>query len=119
MDILKKIYDEKLSSDDAIDLIDDAILQGVQIKFDYNKYGADKKMHHSASHVVSPYQMILHNGRYYLMGYNEKWQHIQYILKLAVTSGNIEFECHGLENIPKENGFLLYGNHQCVFPQLA
>ena len=24
MDILKKIYDEKLSSDDAIDLIDDA-----------------------------------------------------------------------------------------------
>ena len=48
-----------------------------------------------------------------------KWQHIQYILKLAVTSGNIDFECHGLENIPKENGFLLYGNHQGLFDIVA
>ena len=48
-----------------------------------------------------------------------KRQHIQYILKLAVTSGNIDFECHGLENIPKENGFLLYGNHQGLFDIVA
>ena len=48
-----------------------------------------------------------------------KWQHIQYILKLAVTSGNIDFECHGLENNPKENGFLLYGNHQGLFDIVA
>lgn len=48
-----------------------------------------------------------------------KWQHIQYILKLAVTSGNIDFECHGVENIPKENGFLLYGNHQGLFDIVA
>lgn len=49
----------------------------------------------------------------------EKWKHIQYILKLAVTSGNIDFECHGLENIPKENGFLMYGNHQGMFDIVA
>ena len=48
-----------------------------------------------------------------------KWQHIQYILKLAVTSGNIDFECHGVENIPKENGFLMYGNHQGLFDIVA
>ena len=48
-----------------------------------------------------------------------KWQHIQYILKMAVTSGNIDFECHGLENIPKENGFLMYGNHQGLFDIVA
>ena len=48
-----------------------------------------------------------------------KWQHIQYILKLAVTSGNIDFECYGLENIPKENGFLMYGNHQGLFDIVA
>ena len=41
-----------------------------------------------------------------------KWKHIQYVMKLAVNSGNLQFECHGLENIPKEDGFLLYGNHQ-------
>ena len=61
-----------------IEVIDEAIELGRKIKFDYNKYGADKKMHRSAIHTVSPYQMILHNQRYYLMGYNEKWQHIQY-----------------------------------------
>ena len=48
-----------------------------------------------------------------------KWQHIQYIMKLAVNSGNIKFECHGVENIPKENGFLLYGNHQGLFDIVA
>ena len=49
----------------------------------------------------------------------EKWQHIQYILKLAVTSGNIDLKAHGVENIPKENGFLMYGNHQGMFDVLA
>ena len=29
--------------------------------------------------------MILHNGRYYLMGYNEKWQHIQYYRMDRIT----------------------------------
>ena len=48
-----------------------------------------------------------------------KWQHIQYIMKLAVNSGNIKFECHGVENIPKENGFLMYGNHQGLFDIVA
>ena len=49
----------------------------------------------------------------------EKWQHIQYILRLAVTSGNIDLQVHGVENIPKENGFLMYGNHQGMFDVLA
>lgn len=49
----------------------------------------------------------------------EKWQHIQYILKLAVVSGNIDLKVYGVENIPKENGFLLYGNHQGLFDVLA
>lgn len=49
----------------------------------------------------------------------EKWQHIQYILKLAVNSGNIDLRVYGVENIPKENGFLMYGNHQGLFDVLA
>lgn len=68
-----------------IEIIDEAIESERQIKFDYNKYGADKKMHRSAIHTVSPYQMILHNQRYYLMGYNEKWQHIQYYRMDRIT----------------------------------
>lgn len=68
-----------------IEIIDEAINGERQIKFDYNKYGADKKMHRTAIHTVSPYQMILHNQRYYLMGYNEKWQHIQYYRMDRIT----------------------------------
>jgi len=71
-----------------IEIIDEAIETGKKIKFDYNKYGSDKKLHRSAIHTVSPYQMILHNQRYYLMGYNEKWQHIQYYRMDRIT--NIE-----------------------------
>ncbi|MEE1313653.1 MAG: lysophospholipid acyltransferase family protein [Lachnospiraceae bacterium] len=48
-----------------------------------------------------------------------KYQHIQYILKTAVNSGNINLEVYGKENIPKENGFMMYGNHQGLFDVLA
>ena len=51
--------------------------------------------------------------------YEEKYAHIQYILKLAVTSGNINLEVTGKENIPEEPGFLLCGNHQGMFDILA
>lgn len=49
----------------------------------------------------------------------EKWQHIQYVMKLAVDAGNVDLQVYGKENIPKENGFMLYGNHQGLFDVLA
>ena len=49
----------------------------------------------------------------------EKWRHIQYILKRAVQGGNIDLQVSGLENIPQENGFMLYANHQGLFDVLA
>lgn len=51
--------------------------------------------------------------------YEEKYKHIQYILKLAVTSGNIDFQVYGQENIPQEDGMLICGNHQGMFDVLA
>lgn len=51
--------------------------------------------------------------------YEEKYKHIQYILKLAVTSGNIDFVVTGKENIPEEDGMLICGNHQGMFDVLA
>ena len=56
-----------------IELIDSAIEAGKQIHYDYNKYGIDKKLHKSSQQYVSPYLMILHNQRYYLMAYSEYW----------------------------------------------
>lgn len=63
-----------------IELIDTAIEEGTQIHYDYNKYGADKKLRKTSQQYVSPYQMILHNQRYYLMAYSEYW-------------GNMVFHC--------------------------
>lgn len=51
--------------------------------------------------------------------YEEKYKHIQYILKLAVTSGNIDFQVFGQENIPEEDGMLICSNHQGMFDVLA
>lgn len=72
-----------------IDLIDDAILQGVQIKFDYNKYGTDKKLHKSSSNQVSPYQLVLHNQRYYLMCRNEYWKNLNFYRVDHITNATI------------------------------
>jgi len=57
-----------------IEIIDKAIEENKQIQFDYNKYGIDKKLHRSSYNRVTPYQLILHNQRYYLMSFNEYWR---------------------------------------------
>lgn len=49
----------------------------------------------------------------------EKYRHIQYILRLAVRGGNVDLQVTGKENIPTENGFMLYANHQGMFDVLA
>jgi len=57
-----------------IDLVDSAIAQKVQIRYDYNKYGVDAKLHKTRTHRITPYQLILNNQRYYVMGYNAIWR---------------------------------------------
>ena len=49
----------------------------------------------------------------------EKYRHIQYILHRAIVGGNVDLQVTGLHNIPKENGFMLYSNHQGMFDVLA
>ena len=61
-----------------IEVIDEAIERRRQIRFEYNKYGADKKLHKTRVHYASPYQLILHNQRYYLMARNELWKNMAY-----------------------------------------
>ncbi len=59
-----------------IEIVDTAIEKGKQIAFSYNKYGADKKLHKTSDQRATPYQMILHNQRYYLIACNEKWKNL-------------------------------------------
>ena len=75
-----------------IELIDDAIERRLQIRFDYNKYGTDKKLHKSSTTRVTPYQLILHNQRYYLMSYNEHFKNLTYYRVDHITNMTIAEE---------------------------
>lgn len=56
-----------------IEMVDISIEEGKQLQYDYNKYGLDKQLHKSSFQRVTPYQLILHNQRYYLMAYSGYW----------------------------------------------
>ena len=62
----------------SVDIVHEAIENGKMVEYDYNKYGADKKLHKTSFQRISPYQLILHNQRYYLMGYSSYWGHMTY-----------------------------------------
>ena len=47
------------------------------------------------------------------------FRHISHMMRLAVKSGNVDLQCFGTENIPTENGFMMYANHQGLFDVVA
>lgn len=49
----------------------------------------------------------------------EMFDHIRYILQRAVKGGKVDLKITGLENIPQEDGFMLYSNHQGLFDVVA
>lgn len=44
---------------------------------------------------------------------------LKYIVKRANISGNVEIKAYGQENIPKEDGFIFFPNHQGMYDVLA
>ncbi len=89
-----------------IELIDTAIEQKCRISYDYNKLGTDKKLHKSSYQVVTPYQMLLHNQRYYLMAYSEYWGNMVFHRLDRITNMSLNDEkATPLSDIPGyENG---------------
>jgi len=51
--------------------------------------------------------------------FEEKYKHIRYILRHVIPYGNIDLKVTGLENIPKEDGMMMVGNHQGIFDIIA
>ena len=49
----------------------------------------------------------------------EMWNHIHYIMDRAVKGGNVQLKVTGLEHLPEQDGFMLYGNHQGMFDVVA
>ena len=68
--------------------------------------GAWFKLCHHAKHVDSVPEI-------------DRWKHIQYILNRAITGGNVDLKVTGLENIPRDESFMMYANHQGMFDVLA
>ncbi len=49
----------------------------------------------------------------------ERYALLKMIDRRANKGGNITIDAHGVENIPKENGFIFYPNHQGLYDVLA
>lgn len=74
----------------AVEVVDDAIEAGRKISFTYSKYGADKRLHKSSDHVVSPYQMILQNQHYYLMAYSDTYARMTFFRMDKISGVKLE-----------------------------
>ena len=49
----------------------------------------------------------------------ERYKVLIAIVRRANIGGNVKIEAHGRENIPKENGFMFFPNHQGLYDVLA
>lgn len=49
----------------------------------------------------------------------ERFQFIKGIVQIANWGGNVTIEAHGVENLPEQDGYLLYPNHQGLYDALA
>lgn len=103
----------------SIDVVHDAIESGKMVEYDYNKYGADKKLHKTSFQRISPYQLILHNQRYYLMGYSSYWGHMSYhrldrITNMIVSRRNAV----PLRDIQGSDGEINYKNLTTAMPYM-
>lgn len=67
----------------TIETLNEAIDKGLQVKFHYNEYGADKKLHHRLNedgeiieYIINPYYMVATGGKYYLICNYDKYDNI-------------------------------------------
>lgn len=49
----------------------------------------------------------------------QRYALLKYIDRRANKGGRIQIDAHGIENIPEENGFIFYPNHQGLYDVLA
>ena len=69
-----------------IELLDEAIDGGKKIAFDYNKVGINKQLYRTDTHTASPYQLLLHNQRHYLMARDDKYGKVVFLRIDKITN---------------------------------
>ena len=102
-----------------IEIVDAAIEKKKQIAFSYNKYGADKKLHKTSDQRVTPYQMILHNQRYYLVACNEKWRNLGHYRLDRITDIRLADEpATPLRSLPGHESGIDYKEYATSLPYM-
>ncbi|MDO4745924.1 MAG: WYL domain-containing protein [Bacillota bacterium] len=81
-----------------LECIGDAIDENKQIAFYYNKYDTEKKLVKTTQHkhVVNPYYIVIANGKYYLVGNNDKYDDITHFRLERISDVEI------LDNVRKQ-----------------
>lgn len=51
--------------------------------------------------------------------FEEAYKHVQLVARKACKAGRVALEAEGMENLPKENGFIFFPNHQGLFDVLV
>ncbi|HKM34262.1 MAG TPA: lysophospholipid acyltransferase family protein [Lachnospiraceae bacterium] len=51
--------------------------------------------------------------------YDEAFSYIQRITKKVIKAGRVTIQSYGMENLPKEDGFIMFPNHQGLFDGLV
>ncbi|MGN0702947.1 MAG: helix-turn-helix transcriptional regulator [Lentihominibacter sp.] len=71
-----------------LECISEAIEADRKIAFFYNKYGADRKLHRTTEkkHLVNPYYIAVANGRYYLVGNNDRYDDVTHFRIERISS---------------------------------
>lgn len=64
----------------ALDAVNDAIADKKKIRFTYNEYGTDLKLHprREEPYIVNPYQIVANNGFFYLIGNHDKYDNVSH-----------------------------------------
>ncbi len=71
--------------------------------------------------LKTPYYLFLiwWHGKNPKKTYEDSYAIVKRTTKAANRAGKVKIESYGLENIPKENGFILFPNHQGLYDMLA
>lgn len=72
--------------------------------------------------LLVPYMWIklcYHAGHVEKYTEEEHYKMLKFICRRANKGGNVTIDAHGVENIPKEDGFIFFPNHQGLYDVLA
>ncbi len=130
---LSLVSGDKVTNDSLInnlDVLDEAIDNGMKVSFCYNYYGRDKKLHRKQKdgedkiYVVSPYRMVASNGRFYLKANKEDYDdvttfRIDKITDIVPLDEPVKpkREVSGIDDNPKTEAEMLYmqpGKHENI-----